>query len=248
MTEDDLRFLFPEMIKESGLMTHMGKQMKRTGKNIWGYGGKALRDPVGAFKQGLRSGSAKLDNEKRFDLMDNALDHALNKGNQIRFDAVHGAGDDAGMFRKGTNWLRQQGVASAGRTTTGKLSADHQQQIRDFATSLEQKGGGKLIHTRKDGSFALHRDAKMEDVDELYKHIQGVTPTGDDIGKFNKFRNSLNYVPLPGERGLILGGAGITAGAELTSKETAQGRKKSLGERVARAGGLGGAGEALALA
>ena len=92
-----------------------------------------------------------------------------------------------------------------------------------------------LLHKTKAGDYVVHRDADVGELRKAYDNLQKMKPVDQStVSGFDKFRNKLNYVPLPGERGMLLGGMGLGVAGEVASKETAGGRKKSLAERLGR--------------
>lgn len=222
-------------IKKAGFT----KNLIRHGKGMLQYGKQAIKNPGQAVKKGLQSGSTKLDQEKKFDVLDNVFRGALGKDRKvISMSALDGPKANAGMFGKATNYLRQQGIASVGRRTRGSMTRAQQ------ANLIKQMKQKKLLHKTKGGEFVLHRNADVGELEKVYRQIQKMGPANKNISKFDRVRNAMNYAPVPGERGLILAGMAGGVAGQLGEKETAGGRKKSLAERVARAGTVG-VGEAM---
>lgn len=215
------------------------KGLKSQGREVAKYYKDIAANPTEGAKKLWRTGSSELDPSMRTEVLSDALDTMIAKGapgelaNKVRYTGL----DNTGGI---TNWLRRRGILAAGREATGTLSPQQQQQLVD---QLKQRG---LLFTKKDGTHVVHKDAykKVKELEEVYRNAQNMKSVGG-ISTGSKLRNLSNYVPLPGERGLTMIPAGIGAGSELLSDTTEDGRKKSIGERIGRAGAVMGTDVAL---
>lgn len=209
-----------------------GRNIVRTGTNLANYGKELATKPIQTLGKNLKAGGAAIDPEKRWDLLENSLNAGLSSGKKVQFSALNQADPNRGMIGKGVDWLRGQGILAAGRSTTGTVNKAQQASLQRY---MQNRG---LLHKTKAGDFVVNRNANVQDLEAAYKRFHGYKTTGN-AGIIDKARNLTNYVPLPGERGLFLGGAGMAMAGQLGNKETADGRQRGLAERVARAGTIG---------
>ena len=209
-----------------------GRNIVRTGTNLANYGKELATKPIQTLGKNLKAGGAAIDPEKRWDLLENSLNAGLSSGKKVQFSALNQADPNRGMIGKGVDWLRGQGILAAGRSTTGTVNKAQQASLQRY---MQNRG---LLHKTKAGDFVVNRNANVQDLEAAYKRFHGYKTTGD-AGIIDKARNLTNYIPLPGERGLFLGGAGMAMAGQLGNKETADGRQRGLAERVARAGTIG---------
>ena len=208
----------------------VGRGLKRTGGNLIDYGKKLVTNPIKTLKDNaLTAGATVRDKEKQFDILENSLENFINKGKKVHFKALDDVDPNANIFKRGVQKLRHEGIATAGRRTKGTVSDEAKDAIMK---KMKDKG---LLHEHKGGGFSIHRDADVDELRKIYDEVQGLDVTGK-AGLFDRARNTLNYVPLPGERGML--GLGIAGSAlpQLANKETKDGRQRGLAERIGRAG------------
>lgn len=211
-------------------LSSTGRNLKRTGSNLIDYGTKFVKNPIKTLKHNaMNAGATVRDKEKQFDVIENSLENLVNKNKKVSFSALDDIDPNANIFRRGTQKLRQEGIATAGRRTQGTVSDEARDKIIE---KMNQKG---LLHKHKSGGYSVHRDADVDELRKIYDEVQGLDVTGK-AGLIDRARNTLNYVPLPGERGML--GVGIAGSAlpQLANKETKDGRQRGLAERVGRAG------------
>ena len=140
--------------------------------------------------------------------------------------------------------LRNRGWLSAGGKTTGNYSPEQITQIQEI---MKRRG---LVRDTSNSSFLgkmnspVNEKAKIQDLQAALKEIQGIKPA-QGATTMQRLGDKL-YAIAPGEKSLLVGGAATSVGGELMSKETEQGRKKSLAERVGRGATIGVAETALA--
>ena len=206
------------------------KGMSRTGGNLLDYGTKLIKNPIKTLKHNAATAGATVrDKEKQFDVMENALENLLRKKKKVSFAALNEVDPSANIAKRGVQKLRQEGLATAGRRTQGTVSdASHAKIVKQ----MRKKG---LLHESKGGVMSIHRDADVGELRKIYDKVQGLDVSGK-ANLLDRARNKLNYVPLPGERGVL--GLGIASGVatQMADKETKTGRKRGLAERLGRAG------------
>ena len=208
-----------------------GRNLKRQGGNLVDYGKKLVKNPIKTLKRNaMTAGATARDAEKQFDILENSLENAIRSGQKINFKVMDKADPNAGFIRRGIQKLRGEGIATAGRRNLGNISDEAREEL---IKKMDAKG---LIHRSKDGKLlSIHRDADVGELRKIYEDLQGIdTVSGPGVGA--RIRNMTNYVPLPGERGML--GLGIAGSAipQLANKETEDGRKRGLAERIGRAG------------
>lgn len=209
---------------------HTGRGLKRTGGNLIDYGKQLVTNPVKTLKNNaLNAGATVRDKEKQFDILENALEGAVRKGHKVNFSVMNKADPNAGFFSRAVQKLRGEGIATAGRRNLGNISQEAQEKL------IKEMDAKNLLHRSKDGTISIHRDANVDDLRAVYDNLQNID-TVSGPGVIGKIRNATNYVPLPGERGML--GLGIAGSAvpQLMNKETKDGRQRSLAERIGRAG------------
>lgn len=217
-------------IKQAGMLSNL----KRGAGYLKQYGTRLAKNPVKTLKQNLKSGGTRIDNEKRFDVLENALENVVRNRKKVEFSALGPKKTDGNILSRGVDRLRGSGILAAGRKTHGQVSKKTQQQL------IKDMKAKNLLHKHKSGGYSVHRDANVDDLQSVYdSFMQNAKVKKNSVGIVDKIRGATNYVPVPGERGVFLAGAAAGMGGQLMNKETADGRKRGLGERLARAGTVG---------
>lgn len=230
-------------IKQAGMLGTVGNQIKRVGQY-----GKDLVMPGGKFnpikgvaeqaKKGYRMTATATSPDKQKRLVSDTLENALG-GKASNFATIQNP-NKGGIIQS----LRNRGWLSAGGKTTGNYSPE---QIKKIKEIMKRRG---LMRDTSKSSFLgklnspVNEKAKLQDMQAALKEIQAIKPA-KGATRMQRVGDKL-YAIAPGEKTLLVGGAGLGVGGELASKETEQGRKKSLAERIGRGATVGVAEAALA--
>jgi hypothetical protein len=231
------------MVKQAGAMGTIAKQFKRVGqygKELVAPGGKfnPIKGVANQAKKGYRMTATATSPDKQKRLISDTLENAL-QGKASNFATTQNP-NKKGIIQS----LRNRGWLSAGGKTTGNYSPEQIAQIKKI---MGKKG---LMRDTSKSSFLgkmnspVNEKANVKSMQEALKEIQAINPAN----KASKLQRvgDYAYAALPGEKSILVGGAGMGMAGEMATKETASGRKKSLAERAARAGTIGVAEAALA--
>lgn len=225
-------------IKQASIVTTLANQARRVGqygKNIFMHDGKfnPVQGIPRALKRGYESTAAATSPTKKKNMIADALNN-MRSGVQVD-DVATGMRSGGGVRQ----YLRDKGWLSVGRKTSGRYTKAQQNQIEEF---LKKKG---VLQEYKPGQFRVNEKLDQRRLQEVLDQARGqFRADPSKITRTDKVKD-FAYNVLPGEKSLLVGFGGLGAGSELMSKETEQGRKKSLAERVGRAG-VGAATETLA--
>lgn len=209
----------------TGKLQLAGKALKNVMKNP--TTGKF--DPIGAVGRGYKNMGNTAESTKRI---------------QTSKDIIGGL--ESGVVRKAgqtsegiTGALRKRGILSKNNQVIGNLDdagkAAVQKSLQKEMPHLFDNAGKLDLSKLSPQQLAA---AEKRFLELAQKQNLGGLTTGQ------KFTNMAGAV-LPGETALIGGLSAAGAAGELTTKQDADGRRRSLGERMLRAGTVGAAGIAL---
>ena len=230
------------MLKEASVWSTLGNQARRVGqygKDIFMHNGQfnPIQGIPRALKRGYESTAAATSPTKTKNMISDALQNART-GKQID-DVATGARSGGGIRQ----YLREKGWLSVGRKTSGRYDAAQQEQINKILKDrglLQDYQAGVF---KKTPSTRINEKASQQQLQDALDEIRKINPTGR--ATFGDKAKDFAYNVLPGEKSILAAGVGVGAGGELMSTHTEQGRKKSVAERVGRAG-VGAAAETLA--
>lgn len=219
-------------VKEAAMLRTLGNQAKRVGdftKNIFYDKGK-FNPVVGipkAIKRGYESTAAATSPTKQKNMIADALEN-MRSGKAVD-DVVTNPNQSKGLIGA----LRNRGFLSVGRKTTGRYTDAQTSQINEF---LKQKG---VLQANPKGGFRVNEKLSQQELQKALTEARSKFKADPNaLTRMDKAKD-FAYNVLPGEKTLVVGGAGLGAAGEFSSKETAEGRKKSLAERLGRAGTIG---------
>ena len=209
----------------TGKLQLAGKALKNVMKNPT----TQKFDPIGAVGRGWRDMGNTAQSSKRI---------------QTSRDIIGGL--ESGVVRKAgqtsegiTGSLRKGGFISKNNQVIGNLDdagkAAVQKSLQKDMPHLFDKGGKLQLDKLSPEQLAA---AEKRFLELAQKQNLGALTTGQQV------TNTLGAV-LPGEKTLIGGLSAAGAAGELGTKQDADGRRRSVGERLLRAGTVGAAGVAL---
>ena len=223
------------MVKQANLRKTLANQVGRIKdhfKSTVYHDGKfnPIQAMPRAIKKGYDSTAVATGGAKKKNMVADALEHML------RGNATSDVATGMKSGNKATQYLRDKGWLSVGRQTVGEYDAEQQKAIRKF---LESKGAirknqGTLGMMQSEINEKMSQEQLQKILNEARQKFKPTKPVG--IG--NRLQDAA-YNVLPGEKSLLVGGAGLGMAGELAHKETEGGRKKSLAERIGRAGTVG---------
>lgn len=234
------------IIKQASAWTTLGNQAKRIGqygKDIFMHNGQfnPVQGIPRALKRGYESTAASTSPTKTKNMIADALQKARSG---VQVDDVATGAKSGGGIRQ---YLRSKGWLSVGRKTSGRYNASQQEQIekilKDRGLLQDYQSRGLLNPFKKTPNVRINEKVDQKKLQSALDEIRKIKPT--EKATFGDKAKDMAYNVLPGEKSLLVGFGGLGAGGELMSTHTEQGRKKSLAERVGRAG-VGAASETLA--
>lgn len=225
-------------IKQASWATTVANQARRVGqygKDIFMHNGQfnPVQGIPRAIKRGYESTAVATSPTKQKNMIVDALN---NMRSGVQVDDVATGMRSGGGIRQ---YLRDKGWLSVGRKTSGRYTKEQQEGIEAL---LKEQG---VLQEYKPGQFRVNQKLNQTQLqDALTAARKQFKADPSQITRMDKVKD-FAYNALPGEKASLVGFGSLGAGSELMSKETEQGRKKSLAERVGRAG-VGAATETLA--
>jgi len=203
------------------------KTFLNQGKRVGQHFSELAQNPVSGMKKAWNAGGTQNDPIKRKKMLAELLDDGLD-GDINKFKTMDKGGKGP------VNWLRQQGILSAGKSTKGRMSPE---QKAEFVKKMRAKG---LVYDNKGvGTSVISNQKKslselQAGVDEMYK-----IKAAQKGGTFMQNAGSKALSVMPGERGMWM--APAAAGALNQGRQThnKDGTKRSAGERIGRAAVFG---------
>lgn len=209
----------------TGKVQAAGKLLKDLAKNP----ATGKYDPLGMVSRGYRDMGHGKGSRKVFKMQDDVVRTGVDKGNVYNYTA---AGPNANPLRKG-------GYLSAGKKFEGTMTPEQVANVRQTLKAKHPEAfdtaTGKLLSPDK---------MPPELSQKLYNTYRGEV-SKLSLGEGTAFQRANLGMYLPGEKTFIGGLTGLGVAGELGTTQDADGRKRSLSERMIRAGTVGAAGVAL---
>ena len=211
----------------TGKVQQAGKMLKRVSKNP----ATGKFDPKHMVQKGWKDMGSGTGSYKRMETQADLMRQGVGKGHVF---------DYKGMDP--TNKWRHSGWASKGKQYQGQLgdSARGRVQTEMQRAHPEMFNKGQFIDNIDDMD-----PNKFESAYKTYQDLMGKERQFLQRGSEGKHLLSNIGMHVPGEKAVMTGLTGMGVAGELGTSQDADGRQRSIGERLIRAGGVGLAGVAL---